>query len=421
MGILKKENCSTVIYLLLLAAPALMTGSISFGSHRTAIEALLNAYKLDPVITPAKAESAVASLEKALVNCKDEDIAFRIRYTIGVIYFKAHMMEASKTAFLQIANAPACPELIRVCSFNMIGQICRLSGQNKEALEAFNQVINLSEQDLSFNKGAAYPALVKLWCAALFSRAEIYELQRNLNAGITEYNRLLNGLRQIKNNDMLSRYAPLANDRMSQLYIRQGDIDTYIKLAEALTINYPEYYRAPIIKLEIECVKFLKDIHEDPEFVNGSYVVPANVIAYLNGSKEKTSAYPIANKLAILSKENQNSYSWFLLQYEYAWLLDALGERDKAAEALSQITSSNLASLGNGLNRIAVVKMIQDYAKIQRAIILGEKANYTEALEMLATLRSDPNESHISKLAESVTESIQILKREVSKNESEQK
>ncbi|MCX5637741.1 MAG: hypothetical protein NTX52_08640 [Planctomycetota bacterium] len=303
----------------------------------------------------------------------------------------------------------------------MIGQICRLSGQNKEALEAFNQVINLSEQDLSFNKGAAYPALVKLWCAALFSRAEIYELQRNLNAGITEYKRLLNALRQIKNNDMLSRYAPLANDRMSQLYIRQGDIDTYIKLAEALTINYPEYYRAPVIKLEIECVKFLKDIHENPEFINGSYGAPANVIAYLNGSKEKTSAYPIANKLAILSKENQNSYSWFLLQYEYAWLLDTLGEKDKAADALAQITSSNLVSLGNGLNRNAVIKMIQDYAKIQRAIILGEKANYTEALEMLATLCSDPNESHISKLAESVTESIQILKREVPKNESEQK
>jgi hypothetical protein len=65
------------------------------------------------------------------------------------------------------------------------------------------------------------------------------------------------------------------------------------------------------------------------------------------------------------------------------------------------------------------IESIQEYAKIQYAIMSGEKSDYKQALRVLGSLQPNSDNPHISELAKSVTESIQILRREVpvSKNE----
>jgi hypothetical protein len=68
-----------------------------------------------------------------------------------------------------------------------------------------------------------------------------------------------------------------------------------------------------------------------------------------------------------------------------------------------------------------VLEAVQEYARIQSAIMLGEKGDYTDALRVLRSLRKHPDKSHLSELAKSVTESIEILKREVPKDESTKK
>jgi len=392
---------------------------VSLATGKTPAEVLTATYRLPGAITPAEAKSANAGLEKVLADCKDSYLAFRIRYRIGVMYLKAGMMGTSKVRFLQTANDLKCPELIRACSFNMIGQISRLGAENKEALEAFNQVSYLLEQRLSAGKEyTPNPALTKLWCSALLGRAEIYELQQDYTASITEYNRLLRALSQSENKDMSGRYAPLAGDRISQLYLRQGDIDKYIELAESLTGDYSEYYRTPVIRLELECVKFLKSISANLEFLNdGSFGAPAHVIAYLKGSKNGTSAQHIVGQLNRLCKEYRNTCGGILLQYHYAWLLDTLGEEHKAAEVFARIFSNDVTDINNKSQEKAIVETVQEYAKIQYAIMAGEKADYKEALRVLGSLRSHPDKSHISELAKSITKSIQILKREVPKDE----
>jgi len=392
---------------------------VSLATGKTPAEVLTATYRSPAAITPAEAKSAIAGLEKVLADCKDSYLAFRIRYRIGVMYFRAGMMGKSKVRFLQTANDLKCPEFIRACSFNMIGQISRLGAENKEALEAFNQVANLLEQRLSAGKEyTPNPALTKLWCSALLNRAEICELQQDYTASITEYNRLLRALSQSENKDMLDQYAPLASDRISQLYLRQGDIDKYIELAESLTGDYSEYYQTPVIRLESECVKFLKSISANLEFLNdGSFGAPAHVIAYLKGSKSGTSAQHIVAQLDRLCKEYRNTCGGILLQYHYAWLLDALGEEHKAAEVFARIFSNDIADTNNKSQKKAIVETVQEYAKIQYAIMAGEKADYKEALRVLGSLRSHPDKSHISELAKSVIKSIQILKREVPKDE----
>ena len=420
MDIRKKESCSVILYLALVGAIMLMAEGVSFADTRTPTKVLIATYKSAPAVTPAEAESAIASLEKVLSDCEDGYLAFRIRYRIGVMYFKARMMEASKTRFQQVGNDPMCPQLIRACSFNMVGQISRLQGQNKKALEAFERVANLLEQRLSVGREVvANTAFAKLWCSALFSKAEIYELQRDYAASITAYDRLFHVLRQNKNEDVLGQYAPLVNDRISQLHIRRGDIDKYTEVAEALTKDHPEYYRTPIVKLEVECVKLLRSTSANHKFINGSFAAPSELIALLTRSKGGTLAQHICDKLDSLCKERQNTYEGVLLQYHYAWFLDTLGEKGKAAEILARILSSDVAPANNGTHKKAVIETVQEYAKIQYAIMAGERADYNEALRVLGSLRTHPDKPHISELAKSVGQSIQILKREVPKNENE--
>ena len=124
----------------------------------------------------------------------------------------------------------------------------------------------------------------------------------------------------------------------------------------------------------------------------------------------------IANKLDGLCKEDSNTYGGILLQYHYAWLLDTLGEKDKAAEILAWISSTDIVETDLKSWQKVIVETTQEYAKIQYAVMLGERTDYIEALKVLSSLRTH-SESYISELAKSVSESIQTLKREVPKNE----
>jgi len=398
--------------LILAGAMILFFEKVSFADSRTAAELLIASYKSDSKVASVEAESTIAGLEKELPDCGDGYLSFRIKYKIAVLYFNTNLM-TSKNKFLQIANDPCCPELVRLCSLNMTGQISRLTRDDADALEAFNKVADSLEQQLiAAKRNTIEPASAKLWCLALLSRAEIYE-QQNFTASINEYSRLLRMLDQNKFGDALSRYAPLARDRMSQLYLRLGKFDEYIKLAELLASAYPRYYRTPIIKFEIECIKLLKSIPGNFEFIDDSLAAPAYIVAYIKDSPDKSLARQIAGKLDALCRDCPDIYGKIVLQYHYAWLLDSLGERDKAVEIFAQIFSSDLTGNDNEFWKKAIVETIQEYAKIQTVILFGEKKDFAGASQVLSKLRPQPDKSHLSELAKSVANSIDVLRKEV--------
>ena len=424
MDILKKDSCNTFFLpcLFIFGMVLLMVQNTFPADFSTSKEALIAAYKMEPNITPALARSAIENLKKALIDCTDGYSASSIKYGTGVIYFKAGMQDDAKIAFRQTAGEANCPELIRICCFNMTGQISRLQGNDREALEAFEQAANLLEPSLSSRKEHnTNPEFVRLLCSVLFARGEIYEVQENYSQSINEYNRLIQILRQNGNSDISGRYIPPAGDRISQIYLRMGDVNSYIKNAEELSADYPQYYRIPVIKLEMECVKFLKSHCVNFDSFKGSFSAPAQLIAYLKDSKDSNSAQEITAVFDNLCKEHSIGYGGILLQYHYAWLLDTLGEKNRAAEIFAMISAAGIPDDGDKPREKAILETVAEYAKIQLAILLGERADYTEALRILNTMRTHPDKSHISELAKSVGKNLETLKREVPENENKKK
>ncbi|MFC1676500.1 tetratricopeptide repeat protein [Planctomycetota bacterium] len=416
MAIPKKDNFNRMmIYLALISSVILIQAEKSYADVDETVEILKASYKLPLIVTTAQAELVAAGLEDTLSDCNDDHLAARVKYRIGVIYFKASMMNKSKDKFLQITNDPQSPKFIRICSFNMIGQISRLIGADGEALEAFDQVVSLIGQE---KVSAADLAPVRLVCSALFSRAEIYELQKNYAASIAEYNRLVD---MLKNSDMFNQYMALVIDRMSQLYLRQGNVDKYKEVAKVLIVDCPQYYRTPLIKLEIECAMLLKKTSPNFDFKNSSFDLPVQIIAYFKDSTNPIWAESITTEFEKLCKNHTNTYAGILLKYHYAWLLDTLGEKEKAAEMFAQVFSTNTIDTVSKSWKKANIENIQEYAKIQHAIILGEKAEYKRALSALNNLQTHPDNSHLSKLAKSVINGLHILKKEVPKNDHKEK
>ena len=417
MDTLKKDSCSLVLFIVLVSGVFLIAKGVSFADTSTASEVLTASYKLGCKIAPAEAESAIADLEKVLINCQDSNLAFRIRYRIGMMYFKAGMSGVAEDQFLRIANELDCPVLIRVCSFNMIGQISRMEGENRQALDAFNQVVELVEQQSAgAKKSFVSAALMRLCCSALLSRAEIRQMQQDYDASISEYDRLLRMLVQ-NQEDKFSQYIPLAKDRISQLYLKQGNIDKYIEIAQMLPVDCPRYYRAGVIRFEIECIRFLRSVSKDFECADGSFTAPARLITYFKVSKDKDSAKPILEVLSRLCEEHSNTYAGILLSYHYAWLLDAIGEKNKAVEVFARVSSTDIGGVNNNVRPNAIAKTIAEYAKIQCAIMLGEKGDYEKALQVVGSLGSHPEQSHISDLAKSVSEGMVVLRREFPAND----
>ena len=105
MDIQKNANCSISLIVclsLVIAVPVTVHGA-SHGKAITPEEILIATYELPHTITPVEAQSAVSHLEQALAECRGSYLAFRIRYRMGVMYFRANMMKAKRTEQARVA------------------------------------------------------------------------------------------------------------------------------------------------------------------------------------------------------------------------------------------------------------------------------------------------------------------------------
>jgi predicted negative regulator of RcsB-dependent stress response len=100
-----------------------------------------------------------------------------------------------------------------------------------------------------------------------------------------------------------------------------------------------------------------------------------------------------------------------ILNYKRAWQLDAVGKKEEAAKAFSDIASADLKESGQCKMKIA--ETVCEYAKIQAAIILGETGEYRQALLTLGRADQTPDDPHIAELTKNVRDGIETLRREV--------
>lgn len=401
----------------------LLTLAVRAGTeHRTPVEMLASTYSSGATLTPSEAREAIDRLTLALDGCHNDDVAFRILYRTGVIYFKAGMMRRSTSVFKRVADSSDSPALITACSLNMLGQIARLEGDPAAALDAFGRLADLCERPATVGPGDAPTlALRTLWGSALISRAEIYELQKDDTASGAEYERARRALEHDPGSKVLREVTPLVMDRLSQLHLRQRHVDTYMALTATLVEDYPAYHRTPMVALERTCTELLRDADALFECSNGALCAAPHLIAYLRQCKTDAEVTKALNAAETLCREYESRPERLFLDYHYAWMLDAVGMRDKAIDAMARAASNHDVDI-TGAKSHGLVQchgsIMRDYAMVQQAIMLTEKTAYEEALRLMAKLPRDPqSKPHVSQLADSVMKSIGTLKREAPRNE----
>ena len=179
-----------VLLLLIALMAALCVGADGDGPE--SVRLLRSTYDSADVLTAQEAEVLLERLKKALAACNDDDLAWRIRYRLGVIYFKAGRMAEAQSVFEKIAATSRAPDLIQACCLNMAGQTARLQGRDEEALAAFARLAVLTERLLAGEQSDILPAVLRrLWCGALIGRAEICESHGDAPAAAVEYERVL--------------------------------------------------------------------------------------------------------------------------------------------------------------------------------------------------------------------------------------
>lgn len=417
MDIQKKDSYRIMIFAVLLI---LVSGLNTFGQDKSPLQVLMDSYKLPEKLTEEIAKNKISELNQSLVSCTDQTLRFRIEYRIGTIYFKTGDLSKAVGCFENINQTNDCSEIIKLCSFNMTGQIYRMLAKDDKALEAFEKVIELSKKIIDKNPNQEHPAsLLKLSATARFGRAEIYQYNQNYKSASAEYKKIVILL---KNNEQLAKtYVPLAIDRLSQLYLIEGEVKDYNKAATKLIKKYSDYYRTPIVKLEAESVKILKEKDSSVNFTKGSFDAPARLIGLSKDSSDKELKDKIEVLLEDLSSKYKQGYGGILISYHYAWFLDALGQQKQAAKLLENILQQTKSINPDAPPYInSTIHTLTDYTKLQQAVILGEENKYKEAIEIVSLLKPDPNDVHITTLAESIEYALQTLKREVPKDANNQ-
>jgi len=413
MDTLKKDSYKKIVFTVFLILAA---GLNVFAQENKPSQVLIDSYILPDKLTTEAAEKTISELNQALAICIDDTPKFRIGYRVGILYFKSGNFSQAIDNFRKVAQSGNCPNLIRLCSLNMAGQIYRMQAKDDLALKAFEELIELSQKLLTQDSSRKNPASVlKLVATAGFAKAEIHQYNQDYDSAIAEYKKIYTCLNPGKAPDVNS-YAPLALDRLSQFYLIEGRVEDYNQATGEFIKKYPDYYRTGIIILETEAVKILKVKNPSADFSKGSFDAPARLIAFIKDSGDKTLKDKVTVLLKDFSGQYRQSYSGILLGYHYAWLLDASGKQRQAAEVLDDICKQ-AASVNPMMPEAAsIISTLADYAKFQQAIILGEENNYKEALETVHSVKPDPNNVHLFNLVNSIEKALETLKREVPKD-----
>jgi len=412
MDTLKKESYKKIICAALLI---LASGLNAFAQNTESAHVLIDSYKLPNKLTTEASEEVISELNQALTLCRDDTLKFRLEYRIGMIYFKAGEPAKAVSCFEKIAQVADCPDLIRLCSLNMAGQVYRMQAKDNKALGAFEKLIEQSHKFPTEDPNQETPASIeKLATAAGSAKAEIYQYNEDYDSAIAEYKKIIAFLEAKE--PFAKTYAPLALDRMSQFYLIEGKVEDYNQTAVGLVEKYPDYYRTGIIKLETAAVKILKEKDASITFPRGSFDAPARLIALIKDSSDKELKDRATVLLKDLSSQYGHGYGGILLGYHYAWLLDASGQQRQASEVLENVCKQAAAVNSDTPCIASIISTLTDYAKLQQTVIFGEENKYRVALEIIYSLKPDPNDVHMLNLLSSIENALQTLKREVPKD-----
>jgi len=412
MVIRKKENFKLLSCL--LAIILAVAASDLAASELSARKAMQETYQVEGSISKAHANKLVALLEKESANINNNYLRARINYRIAMLYYKASVLDKSTEMFLGTANNSEFNPAIRAASYNMAAMIFKQQGRYADAVKQFEKIAELTIKDYKLNNKST-PVILKLGCLALFNIADIYQSHGNVDLAIDAYGRLL-GILPYSGEERFRNYVPIAKDRLAQLYLHKKQLRKYRAVCRGLLVDYPNYYRWLLINFEIKCMKLIQQIAGDDQLPQTSYEAPARLIRLFKNTPEKETLADYISKFESDISPEPQSYAQLLKNYYCCWLFDSVGKKRLAFRSLQGL-NGNIANKTSYDNLDAIFTAVQQYAKIFQVVILTESKHYSQAREILASIKQAENQPHISKLLYSVEKNIAILKREVPKND----
>lgn len=411
MVIHKKENFRALSCLVVIIL--VISSSNLAASELSARKAMQETYQVEDSISKDQAENLVGLLKKESANIRNNYLLSRINYRIAFLYYKASMLEKSAEMFLKTANDNKFSPVICVASYNMAAMIFKQQGRYDDAIKQFEKITALTIDDYKLNNKST-PAILKLGCLALFNVANIHQSQGDIDLAIDAYGRLL-GILPYSRQERFRKYVPIVKDRLAQLYLQKKQPQKYIAVCQGLLVDYPNYYRWPLINFEIKCIKCIQQIAGTDQLLPTSYAAPAVLTRLFKNTPEKETLADHITKFESDISEEPLNYAQLLINYYCSWLFDSAGKKQLAFKSLHAINENILNKTGYG-NLDTIFTAIQQYAKIFQAVILTESNHYSQAQDILALIEQVENQPHISKLIYSVNKNIEILKREVIKN-----
>ncbi len=414
MVIHEKENCKIIICLIVFVFSASVC-SLAASELSTRI-AMQETYNLNTSISEDQANRLIELLKKESANIRNTNLLAKINYRIALLYYKASMLDKSVAMFLQTANDNAFSPVICAASHNMAAMIFKQQGRYDDAIEQFEKNVALTIADYKLNNKST-PAILKLGCLALFNIADIHQSMGDIDLAIDAYGRLL-CIVPYSSDGRFREYVPITRERLGQLYLYKKQPQKYIAVCQVLLADFPDYYRWSLVNFEVQCIKCIMQIAGADQLPQTSYAAPAELIKLIKNTPEKEKFADYITKFESDILQDPQNYAQLLKNYYCSWIFDSVGKKQQAFKALQAI-NENVPNETGYDNLDTIFTAIRQYAKIFQVVILQESNHYSQALEMLKSIKEAENQPHISKLVDSINKNTEILKREMIKDANE--
>lgn len=364
-------------------------------------QVLLNSYEKNySKSNSQECAKVISELESSLKKCKDKYLASRIEYRIGILRFCVGDYKRAYTIFNEIAGRTSDHDIL-VSALNMKANSARFSGKVKDAITSFQllvQKIEEQENTLEFEK--------KLIVSSYFSIAQLYSQIGDIAGEIRIYN---NFIEKYKNVSVMNDYVYKSLESKARLLFESGDINGYMAILKAVSDSDVSGDSKGILELRQVCMDFILKSNKAKSPASVAEI-PAHAVA-LVASDSKCDASELLVGIAGLSKMYKKTKSSVYIDYTYAWMLDASGNKQDSLKAFEKVIET--CSKTGAKEKYY---FLGEYAKVQSSILSGELKDYNSAIMMIERI-DKANAAHLLQISESVKKSLVTLKREVPKND----
>lgn len=408
----KKESYRKYLY-----CAVLLISNLSWATDQTAFDSLKDSFKIGQEEPAEIIKGAINRLQKEQCGCKNPELKERIDYRIGMLNYRVGNLQLALEQFNKIILLPPKSLTVLLFSINMAAQINRMDGQDVQALHYYSRLIQTlvgSKENAIHDIGEK--TFWKLYVAAIYGKSEIQAFHKQYPDVEKTYKSAII-LLCLESSDLKKEYLAALYDRLSQIYLMTDRYSEYNETIIMIQKDCPEYWRLPLILLEAYAIHFLKNEGETAIYSTGSADVSVRLIDYIKNNHDQDKIGQIESKFQEIMKKSTDMFSSLVLKYHYAWFLDAIGKKEQSYQMFSQISDYRSETASETIEKDFIIHKLISYSKLQMALLDGEMERYKEGLECLNMLARDPNDKHVVNMTDSLRSSLEVLKREVPKNE----